>query len=481
MRIPKKLVLASLVALVLVSLATYEIKRQQAANTAEAGSPLNQRRVNAPYNAPVAERAIFWFGQVNATSNYTNVRLGYDDEALIIHAHVFDRQLWYDKSPQPGDLAAWDAVSVYLDLAGSGGTAPGSSSYHFVAQFNAPFQPRDGYQAAYRGNGAGWEAAPVAFLTEAGYRGEGFNNGAEARGWWAEFKLPFASLGLTSRPPAGTLWALAVVTHDRDSQEGPPVADQVWPETADDLNPSTWGQLHYGSHTYDTPLAAPQGTTTIRHGVNGASVADAHVGGHSICGSGLDPWTQWGDTNYAGYHQINIQNQWDVSDWPCYSKYYGTFPLDAIPAGDKVIISATLTINQLGNAGQGLSPPAQPSWIQVHSVAESWDEATITWNNAPLAAENLLGAWSEPHNDPLEWPGLPITWNVTGAVAQAHAAGEPLRLALYEADIAQHSGKYFYSSDAGEAARPVLRITWGTEVEPVAWSFLPLVAASNSR
>jgi hypothetical protein len=268
-------------------------------------------------------------------------------------------------------------------------------------------------------------------------------------------------------------WGLALTVHDRDDEAGTPIPDQIWPETLDGLNPSTWTELQYGLPSYSPGLVAPLGTVTVRHGLNGAIVPDGHVGGHSLCGDGA-LWGQWGGMNYAGYHQINVQNQWDVADWPCYSKYYLTFPLGTLPAG-QVIASATVTLYQFGSAGQGLTPPPEPSLVQALTVAEDWDEATINWNNAPLAAGEAGRSWVTPNAEPIAWPGRPIQWNVTRVVADAYAAGQPLRLAFYSADLAYHSGKYFYSSDAGEAGRPILRVTWGQPVEPVAWSYLPLV------
>jgi len=56
---------------------------------------------------------------------------------------------------------------------------------------------------------------------------------------------------------------------------------------------------------------------------------------------------------------------------------------------------------------------------------------------------------------------VPYTWDVSRAVAEAYAEGDPLRLALYSADGEYHSGKYFWSSDAGELARPALQVLWG--------------------
>jgi hypothetical protein len=151
----------------------------------------------------------------------------------------------------------------------------------------------------------------------------------------------------------------------------------------------------------------------------------------------------------------------DVADWPCFSKYYVTFPLDSLPAG-QVIHSATLTLHEFG----GSQPAdAQASLIQVMSVAEDWDEGTLTWNNAPQVFENVSQTWVDPLPDFPGWPGVPFHWDLSRAVAQAYASGQPLRIVLYSADAAMHSGKYFSSSDAEDwnaTARPTLNISWGT-------------------
>lgn len=254
---------------------------------------------------------------------------------------------------------------------------------------------------------------------------------------------------------------MAVVLHDRDDAAGTDIADKTWPERMVPDHPATWRQLCFGLPSY-TPLAiTPTGSTIIRQGLNGATVVDGAVGGGSTCGSGLDFWTQWREANYAGRGDFNIQNQSDVADWPCFSKAYLTFPLDAIPPG-KRIISATLMLHQFGNVGD--PGEAQPSLIQVLTVAENWDEATLIWNNAPLAMENVARVWVDPLDAFPGWPGVPRTWDLTHAVAEAYAIGQPLRLVLYSADSTYHSGKYFVSSDTGNwnaTGRPTLRVEWG--------------------
>jgi hypothetical protein len=426
-----------------------------------AQGPHVPRKVNVPhFSGGVSndQGAILWLGYVTETSNYADVRVGYNDDELHFTLHVIDRRLWYDASPTAADLANWDAVTLYLHLDGNTGDVPTPNSYRFVAQVNW-WESRTGYQAVYRGNASGWTTASIPFTTTSGWRGNAFNDSQDDKGWLADVRIPFTSLGLADPPLPGTSWGLALAVHDRDDLAGTAIPDQIWPEVMEPQRPATWGQLVFGRPVYTAPPVVPGQLVTIRQGLNGASVVDAHVGGHTTCGDGLDHWNGWGAANYANYPQINIQNQWDISDYPCFSKYYVTFPLNALPSG-RTVISATLTMHLFGNAGYAPGD-ARPSLIQALTVGEDWDESTLSWNNAPLAQENVAATWVYPVDFYAEWPGVPYTWEVSRAVAQAYATGEPLRLALYSADGEMHSGKYFYSSDADEAGRPSLRVLLG--------------------
>jgi hypothetical protein len=446
------------------------------AGYAEAGPAQPVRRVNVPYETPLDEQAILWFGRVDQSSNYANVRLGYDDGALVVHAHVVDHWLWYDTTPAAAGLTEWDAVTFYLDTGDTGGASLAARDYRFDVAFNPTPSKRADYQAAYQGNGAGWSPAAIAFTTEAGWRGTSHNSGEPAQGWWVRLSIPFASLELPAAPPPGTTWGLAVRLYDRDEEGGPTLPVQGWPEAANPAQPSSWGQLRCGLPAYTPPPAAPAGVTTIRHGENGAIVADGHVGGHTTCGAGVAGWNEWGEANWAGRAQVNVQNQWDVADWRCHSKYYVVFPPLSPPVAGQVVLSATLRLHQFGSAGQGESNPSpETSHIQVLTVAEEWDEATITWNNAPLALENIATRRVEPLTGAVAWPGVPVTWDISRAAAAALAAGDPLSLVLYSADTAYHSGRYFYSSDANLAGRPTLEIRWGTPTDQRRNTFLPLV------
>ena len=434
------------------------------------------RRINVPYFGAddviaqhYAEMAIFWLGRITPTENYADVRIGHNSGELVLQIAIFDRRLWYDSSPSPADLTAWDSVTLYLNLAGNAGGAPATSAYRFDAQLSDWEDPRTAWQAAYRGDGAGWSALGAAFTTESAYRWEddtqgGTNNDENNRGWVLTYRIPFASLGLPGAPAQGSVWGMALAIHDRDDGIGTPIADKTWPETADVNRSSTWGQLRFGLPGYSPPIGTPGGTVVVRHGLNGASVPDGAVGGtiDNLCpGDSYYTWNVWGNANFAGATGFNIQNQGDIADWPCFAKYYVTFPLDAVPSG-KAILSATLTLHQWGNSGAICA--AQRSFVQVMTLADGWSEATLAWNSAPLAEENVAWAWVDPVTGPLVWPGTPRAWDVSRAVAQAHAAGKPLRLALYSSDWAYHSGKFFTTSDTGDwnaEGRPTLRVTWG--------------------
>lgn len=420
------------------------------------------RRVNATHfdGEPLerARTAIFWFGRVTPEENSVDVRVGYTNDELWLHVAVFDKRVWYDTTPSPQEITEWDAAEVYLRLSGNEGNAPTADSYRFISQLDLS-EPSDAYQAVYRGNGTTWEEASVSFTNRAFYRGDVPNNDVDDRGWGTTIEIPFASLGLSGPPSHGSTWGLAVIVHDRDNASGaPPIAYKAWPESVDPDRPGTWGQLGFGFPEYDPPLSAPGGTVTIRRDQNGP-ITDGAVGGGTNCGDGLSFWSEWGEENYAGRGEFNVQNQIDVADWPCFSKVYLTFPLGAIPSG-KVIISATLVLHEFGNAGNP-GEEIVPSWIQVLTIADSWDEGTLTWNNAPLAVENI--AMSKVHPvAPVEMPGVPFDWDVSLAVAEAYETGEPLRIAMYSADTAYSTGKYFVSSDTQLAeGHPELTVTWG--------------------
>lgn len=417
-------------------------------------------RVNVPYfgsEVKLAESAILWFGEVNSDENYTDVRVGYTDQDLFVRLQTFDRLLWYDTQPSQADLDRWDAASLYLDL-GDG------MRYRFVGQL-VWWEERNNYQAAYQWDGSGWSAASTSFKTVTGWRGQQPNDMQNDRGWWINFYIPFESLGLSGPPDPGTIWRMALKLHDRDSAAGPARPDHIWPEWLKDQKPTSWGKLSFGLAQYQPNTGTEAtGSVTIRHKLNGANVVDGMVGGGTLCGSQTDFWTEWGYETYPGAEQVNVQNQSDVADWPCYSKFFITFPLNQVPPG-KQILSAKLTLYQFGNAGGGSYEEPPISLIQVlRTENEDLNESELNWNNAPLAVENVARAWVPPIDQFPGWPGVPITWDISKAVADAYAQGQPLRLAVYSADSDYHSGRYFISSDTldwNAEGRPTLDVVWG--------------------
>ena len=423
----------------------------------------NVPTVHVPYFAAGAnpgQGAIFWLGKVEQGTNYADVRIAYDDQALVFILHVFDRRVSYDdKAIGSSDLTQFDSLSLYLDTQNDLTAPLAGGSRRFDAAVSW-WELRDNYQRAYTWDGSSWQAATAAFETEPGFRA-GLNDDTDDRGWTMRYRVPFASMGLGSAPAQGSVMRLALTLHDRDELDQPVLPDQTWPAGATVSQPATWGHVAFGVPAYTAPAVVDPQLLTLRHGVDGVVVTDAAVGGHSECGYKYDPnyFDGWGEANYAGYAQFNVQNQWDVADWPCFSKFYLTFPLRSLPQGSGVV-SATLTMYMFGNAGYGPGD-AKPSYMQVARVAEDWTEQTVTWNNAPPVLENYTWSWIQPVDNANDHSGRPRTWDMSRAVADAYATGEPLRLVVYSTDGDYHSGKYFWAAEADKEVRPRLDIMWG--------------------
>lgn len=431
------------------------------------------QRVNAPYfetanitGEKFGEMAIFWFGRIDQTNNSTDVRVAYNDTALFIYTAIFDRRLWHTTQPTPATLTEWDAVTLYLSPGGLTGSAPDTAAYRFDVQLSGDSDPR--YQAAYQGDGSGWVPAAIPFYTKPGWRGEKLNDDTDDRGWAMTYAIPFSSLGLSARPADGTPWGMALAVHDRDDAAGSLIPAQTWPPAMEGVVPATWATLSFGLPNFTPPPLSATQTITVRNRLNGVDVDDAMVGGGFTCGGGLDFWTEWGNAIYFrvpdGHQEergdFNVQNQSDLADWPCFAKNYVTFPLDSLPQG-RTVVSATLVLRQFGNADP---QQAKPSLIQIMTVDQPWNETSLSWNNAPLAVENVSRAWVTPVQETPPNP-IPYQWDVSRAVAQAYTNNTALQLALYSADSGYSSGKYFISSDTGdwnERNRPTLYVTLGT-------------------
>lgn len=280
------------------------------------------------------------------------------------------------------------------------------------------------------------------------------NTDRDVFGWSCDFLVPFASLGVAV-PAAGARWRAAFVVHDRDGGGGP-VVETRWPDASVIPDaPATWGHLTFGLPVHEPPGGAPGVTVTIREGLDGAHVPDAAVGGGTDCGDGVDLWTEWGEAGDGTAPLANVGNLMMISDLRCLSKYYLTFPLISLPPG-RAVRSARLILHHVGNCDPRT---ALPSWIQILLVGADWNEDELTWNNAPPPVANVAGNRVEVMSQG-GVPGVAEEWDVSWAVAQVYGAGgSALRLAVYDADEAINSGKYFTTSDIEEyyeATRPTL-------------------------
>lgn len=435
------------------------------AKNAVAASPAT-RQIDIPYfntAVPFNQTAIFWFGRADSTDVYTDVRLGYNSSELYIDLRIVDRYLWYDTNKLAPNLDNGDNATIYLNAEKNG--ILDNTSYKFQAGVNGHMQ-QNNYQKAYIRNGTVWTATNSNFVTNYGWRGHGFNGVGEDSGWSMTYHIPFSSLGMTNSPPQGTLWKLAVRVHNKDNAANTGIPDKWWPETTVEASPSSWGNLRFGLLNYQPPVTSNNATYMIRNKLNNQVVTDAMVGGALGCGdNGLNRWNIVGNLSYPGAVHANIQNEADLSDWNCFSKWYMTFPLSSLPHG-KGIANATVTLYEYGNSG--VLGPTNSSHIQVAVINQDWNPATISWNNAPLSVENITSILVPTKSQPvIPWPGLAITWNVSIAVADAYTSGQPLRLVFYSTDDQHNDGKYFHSSyvgDWGANGRPTLQVTLGNIV-----------------
>lgn len=401
--------------------------------------------------------SIFWFGRAGENDNYVDVRTTYDASNLYVQANIIDYYLWWD-SAAASDPRTFDAFAMYLDTDGVRTSLPASDDYFFVSGFRWYTTSGDArWQRQGRGTGTAWDETwrpATAWADQIGYRwySSGPNNNSDRdAGWVATMTVPWTTLGLAGPPAAGTTWALGVQVLDRDDASAPR-ASIAWPETFVQNAPTSWARFAFDP-ARPSP-AAGASTLRVRRGLNG-QVADAYAGGGGTCAGGI---YGGGDTPHPT-GDLFVQNQSDVADFPCFTKTYLRFDLSALPAG-KTIRSATLEVYQFGGSEPTL---AQPSYIQLLSSTGGWDEATMTWNNAPLATRNYGGSWVNPIQTFPGWPGVKASWDATSPVTEAYVAGQSVNLVLYSADTAYHSGKYFVGSEVGDwdaDGRPTLVVTW---------------------
>ena len=240
---------------------------------------------------------------------------------------------------------------------------------------------------------------------------------------------------------------------------GKPASGDAWAMTARHLGATWAGTLRWDGPDYRGTL--PNGATVVSVPL----VQDATQGGNTDCGDWAYPdyHPTWGDTNveatkYASWW--SVQNQWDTADWPCYVRYAAAWSLPALPPG-ATLTGAWLDAYKFGHSGY----PGESTGvnvIQAWELAPTWDENTITWNNAPTPGENIsrtpVGECAADNCQPGEWH----TFDVSEIVRRAYARGDTQASALlYTAAGQYHSGRYFYSRQG--AAPPTVRIAYVTD------------------
>jgi hypothetical protein len=271
-------------------------------------------------------------------------------------------------------------------------------------------------------------------------------------GWSVYGFFPWEDFG--GKPTTGTLWPLKVTFDDTDAG---PTGRVTWP-------PSGLGTLRWG-----LPLNNGRNATKA-HYLTVELSGDSMLGGGTDCGIGDRPgyFSSWGRRNWGSSPHVNVQMQWDVADWPCYSKYFAQWSLKDLPP-TTTVISATIEMRQFGNAGyeSGYDDKATKDTVmQVYDVNTPWAEDTITWDSAPVPLENTNRTLVKPL--PIDcqptpgWycsPGIAYQFDVTEIVRRAQLSGRDwASMAVYTAAGQYHSGKYFYSREGSEP--PIVRIAY---------------------
>lgn len=262
----------------------------------------------------------------------------------------------------------------------------------------------------------------------------------DCKGWSADALFAWSDFG--GKPAIGASWPFKVMVTDLDQNSVTSTA--AWP-------PSGSGVLRWGLPNY-----AGGSTTGAQQAVIALS-ADSMVGGGTDCGTQDAPsyFPTWGNRNWGSALTANVQAQWDLADWPCFSKYYATWPVTSIPAGAQ-IVSATLEMRHFGNPGYQIGDTGD-TLMQLSEVTNSWGEQSITWDTAPVPVENIARTMVHPLPTTCVTPGfycspgILYSWDVTQIVRRAQASGRTwASIVMYTGAGQYHSGKYFSSREGAE-------------------------------
>jgi hypothetical protein len=275
----------------------------------------------------------------------------------------------------------------------------------------------------------------------------GGTDGTGCRGWTTYAFLPWGQFG--KAPANGDVWPMTLTYHGA-----------IW------AGAIRWGLPDYAGRTVD---GAQVVTATLS--------ADAMLGGGTDCGAPSYPeyFPIWGALEWQGQPYVNVQAQWDVADWPCYSRYYAEWQLPTLPPGAQVV-SATLTLAHFGNPGYGTGYAADGTGDTVIQVWDTVQALTVpTWDSAPRAVENIARTTVRPIDATCPAanldatrtcrPGVPVAFDVTAAVQRAVQRGNGAAgVLLYTAAGQYHAGKHFWAR--GTVEQPVVTIAYTVQGAP---------------
>lgn len=408
--------------------------------------------------------SVFWFGSIGEFGNGVDIRAGYNDEAFRLTASVFDRRLHYGTDASDLRFGLHDSVVYEMAPEGRPNSAVRVSVMLRWWENHIDYVKIETLQASRSSAidlpGYEWvEVEKTGVHASGQWYGDAPNNNGDDRGYQSSVEIPFELVGLSPSED----WLVKIVNHDRDDDF---VSVQEW-----------GGRFRFNRERYQSHSS--ENVLTLVNGQQGVKVEDTHVGGGSNCGIRHDPnfFDGWGDYVWGNVPQINVQNQMNTEDWPCFSRVLLWFEL---PEGvdPSLITAAKLNMSYFGSAGY-VASDAKYSTIQAIKLKEK--PKTLSWNGTPqadghidavgvLPVSSYLGQPNYQNFDYLNPPNL-IEFDITEA-ARDPDTDRFVSIALYSADWNLHSGKFFWSSNGPVQYRPVISIEYG---EPHTL-FVPLVS-----
>jgi len=477
-----------------------------------------------------ARAGIAWLGAFTRNANYAEIRAIFDSEGLDLQISVSDLFVWWimEDGLQWGgtpvaDPIGWDSLEIVIDPAGigpdPGGALPTAGALRILAA-NYPYNDPVGYPETalphsctrtWAGAGGSWaEVADPAAGERVWYHAHGSswnedpgpsdNTTTFDNGTVYSFFIPWSSLGLDSEPPSGGTMRMAVVVHDvddprdadttgmdpppssRGSAEVGPLPDRAWPEGADPEDASTWGTIVLNQAPYAPPPVDSEEEITLYPG-DVPEMRDVTIGGHSFIedrwiDGGGDPaaygWDSCMETRFGTAENLFVHPEGGPTHMCFFDRILMYWDLAAAIPSDHAVTRADLVLHHFG--GDTNEDPGTPGFevmtspVQVHRIEGDWIDLPlddcVTWNTAPLAAENV--GYGEVEPIPEGGDRRDVSFDVTPLVARAVLRSEPLSIALYGADTTANTGKYFVSSEGGwEAANhPHLVVRHGPPSDP---------------